>query len=285
MMARKIAVVVAAATCMLTTLSPAGAAASTKGSEVFSADQVGYSATGARFYGVGIWAKLPDASHFSGQLGSVGVSVQLWTRHLVFDLTVSACTDRACSPGGKPETRRYRPVLSIFNRSTHALVCSTSAATVARRCPGVMSDWTRCRISPKQTASLSLNYFHPAGWLILIVQGGRCDANFIYAPGVGLVVDQARIVAQFGGTPWSASRVRAPKSAERVITLGVPPPPPYSAEVGIYTTQFYGACIGSRWVHHAIAMTGHGTRSGKPQAIPTAIWGDGCDFGIDLEPR
>jgi hypothetical protein len=281
--ARKIAVATAAAGCMLAAL-PAGNAAASAGRTVFSADQAGYSVTGARFYGGSIWARLPDAGRFSGHLGRVGVSVQLWTRHLVFDLTVSACADKACSPGGRPVTSKYRPVLAIYHRSTHALVCSTAAASAASRCPGATHDWPRCRIPPGQTASLSLSYYHPTGRLYAVARGQHCTADIGGVPGTGLVVNQVRIAAQFGATPWSPGRIRAPRHAERVITLGTPPPPPYFAEVGIYTTQFHGACIAARWKHHAIALTANGARS-PAQAAPTGWRAHGCDFGINLQPR
>jgi len=279
---RKIATTAIVATCMLVALTPGDAAADT-GPRVSSADQAGFSATGARFYGVEIWAKLPDAGRFSGQLGRVGVSVQLWTRQMVFDLTVSACTDPACIAGGKPASYRYRPVLSIYNRSTHAVVCSTSPAKGLSTCSGEQPGWNQCRISPQQTVNLSMDYFHPAGWLNALVQAGRCSVNVIDSPGVGLVVNQARIVAQFGLTPWSPVRIRAPRSTERLVTLGTPTPPPYYAEIGIYTRQFYGACIGTRWTHHPVSVLSASSRS--PLAAPTAFWANGCDFGIDLERR
>jgi hypothetical protein len=68
----------------------------------------------------------------------------------VLDLTVSACTDTTCRPGGKPVSLRYHLNLSVFNRSTHALICSTSATKASARCQDVPADWYSYRIAAGQ---------------------------------------------------------------------------------------------------------------------------------------
>jgi hypothetical protein len=77
---------------------------------------------------------------------------------------------------------------------------------------------------------MSLFYDRTAGYLDASA-GNENDSNSgaeygNLDPGQGIVFGQARIVAQFGATPWSTNQYRAPKSAERLMTLGVPPPPP-----------------------------------------------------------
>ena len=273
------------AVCTLVAFGTAGASAST-GPKFLSADQAGYAGTGASFSSVSITAKLPQASSFAANLGQVAVSVQLSNRHIVIDLTVAACTDTTCRPGGKPVALRYHVNLSVFNAATHALICSTSGKGSAR-CQYVPADWNQYRIAAGQTVAMSLFYASNNGYLDAEAGNQNNNASEVayqdLDPGPGIVFDQARIVAQFGPTPWSTSGYRAPKSAVRIINLGVPPPPPYEAEFAT-TNSGRAYCVDAWWPHHLVAMTSGGSANNPEQAAPTATWGGSCDFGIDLKP-
>ncbi len=254
---------------------PAGPASAGTGSAIYSPEQAGYAATGAHFKEVEVNVKLPYASRFAGQVGLLRLSVQLWTAYSVADLGVFACTDYTCRPGGTPVTRRYRLALKVFSRSTGALICSTISTT----CPGVPSSWNRARISPGNTASLSLFYEPSTGFLDAQVNNYDYPN---YSPGAGVVFNQARIGAEFGSTPWSTVPFRHPATEKRVATFGVPPGPPYEAELVTYSE--HASCLISWWTRHRVKMTSNGTSSKPVEARPHGLWNNGCNFSVFLEP-
>ena len=141
-MIRRLVVALGAAGAAVAML--AGSAAASTGPAYYAPDQAGYTATGARFEVVEVNAWLPDASRFSREIGRLGFSLEMLTPALVIDLSVYACTDSTCRPGGRPVTNRYRLAFKIYKRSTHALICSTANST----CPGVPRAWNNARLAP-----------------------------------------------------------------------------------------------------------------------------------------
>jgi hypothetical protein len=274
------ALVAVIAAALLMTLPATGALAST-GPTYFSSDQAGYAVAGSGFNETEIWVTLPDAARFSRELGSVGISLQLWNKQTVATLTISACTDPSCRPGGKPARLRYRANFSIFKASTHALICSTSSSNPYTRCQGVSREWSRLRFRAGQQTYLVLSYDRMYGDFQASAGGTEYTTS---EPGVSKRFDQARIVAQFGATPWSASYFRPPARAMHVMTMGVPPPPPWAGEVSAYSPSPPTECIGNWPRHHHVAMTALGRPSRRPRAIASGTWLDGCDFSISLEP-
>jgi RimJ/RimL family protein N-acetyltransferase len=204
----------------------AAAASASTGAPVYSPEQAGYAATGAHFKVAEVWVKLPDASRFAHELGSLSVSVQLWTAASVMDLRASACTDTTCRPGGKPVTRRYHLDFTVFSRSTGAPVCSTSNKT----CPGVPASWNSARFAPGRTMALSLFYDPKAGSFFASANSQSYDNYF---PGPGLIFNQARIGVETGATPWSRTPFRAPAVQVRLATFGIPPGPAQAAEIAV----------------------------------------------------
>ena len=77
-MVRRIGLLLAATTLAVTGV--AAAASASTGAPAYSPEQAGYAATGAHFKVAEVWVKLPDASRFAHELGSLSVSVQLWPR-------------------------------------------------------------------------------------------------------------------------------------------------------------------------------------------------------------
>jgi hypothetical protein len=271
-MIRRLVVALGAAGAAVTML--AGSAAASTGPAYYAADQAGYTATGARFKVVEVNAWLPDASRFSREIGRLGFSLEMLTPALVIDLSVYACTDPTCRPGGRPVTNRYRLAFKIYHRSTHALICSTANST----CPGVPRAWNNARLAPGHQAGLSLFYDHRNG--ALFAGAGRYAYNN-YPANSGMVVNQVRVGVELGNTPWSAVPFRGPARETRLASFGVPAGPPYEAEIGTYSGQ--GSCLNSWWVRHELAMTSDGTSRPAVEARPHGLSNLGCNFGIYLE--
>lgn len=253
----------------------AGNAAASTGPAYYSRDQAGYVATGAHFKEVGVHAWLPDASRFSRWIGRLGFSVQMWTTKLVIDLGIYTCTDSTCRPGGSPETRSYRLAFKVYNRSTHAVICSTAALT----CPQVPSSWNSARFAPGQRVDFNL-FYDPNDGFTNATAGGK--GYFNYTPGEGVIVNQVRIGVELGGTPWSTVPFRAPTTETRLASLGEPVGPPYEGEIATYNG--HGSCLDSWWVRHQLEMTSDGTSGTQVEARPHGLSNFGCNFGVYLEP-
>jgi hypothetical protein len=262
---------------------PTGDAFANTHSTFLSSDQAGYAVTGRKFIETEVWVRLPNASRFSREVGQVGASVELSNKHILVDLMISACTDRTCQRGGKPAWRKYHLNFSLFNSSTHKLICSTSSAVAKTRCPGIPRSWRKFRLRPGRTVNLVLYYSSTFGDVEAdATTSGFNSATYDnYVPGTGKVFRQARIAAQFGNSPWSANRYRAPARPEHLITFGIPPGPAVAAEFALANHQ--GACADSWLPHHRVAMTRRGT-SGTRRAVASKAWRYGCDFNITLEP-
>jgi hypothetical protein len=117
-------------------LAVAAPATAATGPPFFSPEQAGYVATGARFQFVHTEVRLPNAANFASEVAGFGVSAQLWTRYRVLVVGVSNTTNAG----------NYFAAVAIFNRRTHALICST-AASGAQQCPNTGSAWTNGSVS------------------------------------------------------------------------------------------------------------------------------------------
>jgi hypothetical protein len=258
-------------------MSPAGNAAASTGAPFASPELAGYAVTGARFTTAETWVRLPNPAQFSGEVGRVAMSVQMQTSALIFDLSVTACTDASCRAGGKPLSQRYRLEFALYRRATRALVCST-AAPGNLRCPGVPTSWNRARIAPGQVAAMAISYPVPYDGVFLSVN----DQGFGYFPvGVHSLFGQASIGVEFGTSPWASASFRAPRKAMAVASFDRPTPPPYAAEFATRGGSAGG--IASWWADHQVRMTG-GSSSRRVEAAPGGLFDDGYGFTVYLEP-
>ena len=272
-MLRRFALVLSAVGVAVT--MAAGSATAGTGPAYYSPAQAGYAATGAYFRNVEVNAWLPEASRFAREIGRLGFSVQMQTRGVVIDLTIYACTDSTCRPGGTPVTNRYRLAFKVYSKSTHALICSTAVSS----CPQVPRSWNNARFAPGRTVGLSLFYDHRNGFLEADVGN---QAYYGYSPGMGVLVNQARIGVELAGTPWTALPFRAPARELRLASFGVPAGPPYEAEIATY--QEHSSCLNSWWARHEVTMTSDGTSGLAAEARPHGLSNLGCNFGVYLEP-
>jgi hypothetical protein len=254
----------------------AGTAVASTGKTLTSPESAGYAVTGARFKAVETWVTLPDPAKFAREVGQISVSVQLITPKRLIDLIATACTDATCRAGGKPVTHKYRLQLAVYNRVTHALICSTSAAG-SLRCPQVPKSWNTARLPAGHVVELSLVY-PPPHYLVFAAVNAH---QYFYRVSTRSDFSQARIGAEFGSTPWARASFRAPRRAVAVATFGRPAPPPYAAE--IVATKGSGGGITSWWAHHSVRMTG-GSSGKRLQAEPGALRDDGYEFTVYLEP-
>ncbi len=206
----------------------------------------------------------------------LGFSLEMRTPAKVIDLSVYACTDSTCQPGGRPVTNRYRLAFKVYNRSTHAVICSSAIATST--CPLVPRSWNRARLAPGHTVGLQI-FYQPGPGLMQASVGGQRYLD--YMPGNGLLINQVRIGVQLGSTPWSTVPFRAPARETRLATFGVPVGPPYEAEVATYKDRT--SCLDSWWAHHQLGMTSDGTSRPAIEARPHGLSNLGCNFGVYLE--
>lgn len=165
---------------------PSRARGSSDRPAVLSPEQAGYVATGARFQAVQSSVLLPDAANFASEVGGFGVSAQLWTKHRVVVLGVSNTTTAG----------NYFAAVAVFNRKTHALICST-AASGPLQCPNVGSRWTDGSVSfaPGDDMTLTVIYDRAAGRDHFFVDDNTSGVSLSYGgyvPGTGKNYTQAR---------------------------------------------------------------------------------------------
>jgi hypothetical protein len=262
-------------------LAPAGgAAASVTGHSGSASGDAGYAVTGNHLKVVETWVKLPDASRFAHNMGSLAASVQLWTSRQVIDLKLAACTDTTCKPGGTLVKQSYRPVLEVYDRATGTLTCST-AVSGRLRCPGISGPFSRARVAPGQTAMLSLVYTDPYAAVFASANSPEYDYPVATSTPVGkpaLDFTQARIGVELGSTPWAAPALRAPASATRLMSFDRPPPPPYAAEIANLNGKSSGLAT-PWWTPHRIA-----TAPSSARAVAGKLWDQGYGLTVSLKP-
>ena len=121
----------ALATAIAALAVPAGlaatAASSATGPVVPTKEEAGYQFTGAQFRDAQVTVYLRNAAQYSPYIGGLGQSVQFWGGGDVYVLGVSDTTT----------TSPYSPAVTVFNNSTHALICSTANGT----CPDTPASW------------------------------------------------------------------------------------------------------------------------------------------------
>jgi hypothetical protein len=247
-------------------------ALASSGPRMYSADQVGYALTGAQFTGTGIGIRLPAASQYAAEAGEVAVSLQLWGRHSVVDLTLEACTDHTCRPGGTPESFRYRLNLSVYSRYTQALICSTTAASPSQRCENGVTGWNSARFKPGTSVLLTLDYNYAGPDIMASANQFRAVVS---VNPIGTVT-QARIVVQFGSTPFSQALYRRPGKTMLLATLGT-----YWSELNLAggRTAYIGSSLFAR---HEITMTRKGVAA-PAEATASAVYDSGAYFRVYLD--
>ena len=250
-------------------LALAGPAAAATGPRYFSSEQAGYVATAARFRRVQSTVRLPMAADFSSEVGGFGLSVQLWTKTRVVVLGVSNGT----APGP------YSAAVAVFSRSTHALICST-AGTGATLCPNVPSGWTSGSVSfpPGDNMTLVIRYDRSTGRDHFRVSDDTTGVTLSYGgyvPGSGKNYIQARVGAEFAGSPWDSFPYTPPGAETHLATF----------RNSALTTYSGGrSSFSSWWTHHKIVATSNGTSTGAVRVKPHNLYNSGANFGVYFQP-
>lgn len=275
-MLRRIALVVAAVVAGVPFF--AGRAYAATGPAYNSRAEAGYAVGGGRLIYVGAHVTLPNASVFARELGMVEFGVQLWNDSTVVDVGAAACTDTTCQPGGKPVVRDYHPVLRVFNRKTGALICSAALGNCPNPSP---LDWAHASFRPGSSVDITLNDLFP---FFGSIDAGVGSAGYTAWPlDNGVTFSQARIVTEFGATPFKPVPFRAPVRALRLATFFEAPGPPFEAELA--NTAGKSACLGnSAFTRHYLRLTKTGGAT-HVRVTPGGLSGDeACNFSVYLEP-
>ena len=268
MLARITFTAAVAAAALAVPFAAVPAAAST-GPPVPSIEESGYQGADAQFRFVQATVFLRDPTQYSESLAGYGLSVQLWSAGRVIVLGVSAGTNPASS---------YSPAVSVFDRVTHALVCST-AANPPQQCPGTPVSWANGSVFFPFGRSVTENLFYDqrSGIVtatVLDVTTGLASAATYHA-GIGQSFKVARIGAEVGFTPWDDSGYIAPPA---VVTK-------LAAFSGATLTTYSGSHSNLRswWVHSKLIMTSDGTSAGNTRATSTDLGNGGSSFNVNLQ--
>jgi hypothetical protein len=268
-MKRRLAVVAAAAAAPLLAFALAVPVGASTGPLVPSIEESGYQGADAQFRFVQATVFLRDPTQYSASLAGYGLSVQLWSEGRVIVLGVSAGTNPPSS---------YSPAVSVFNRVTHALVCST-AANPPQQCPDTPVSWANGSVSFPAGRSVTENLFYDqrSGVVtatVLDVTTGLASAATYHA-GIGQSFKVARIGAEVGFTPWDHSGYIAPPA---VVTK-------LASFSGAALTTYSGSHSNLRswWVHSKLIMTSDGTSAGETRATSTDLGNGGSSFNVNLQ--
>lgn len=250
-------------------LALAAPAAAAVGPRFFSPEQAGYVATGARFGIVESVPRLPNAANFAPELAGFGVSVQLWTRDRVVILGVSNSTTAG----------NYSAAVAVFNRTTHALICST-AASGAQKCPNVGARWTNGTVSfpPGHEVILRISYDRSTGrdhFFVIDEETGTALTYGGYRPGTGQNYTQARMGAEFADNPWGTFSYHTPGTETRLVTFR-----------GSFLVTYSGSesSLINWWTRHKVVATSNGSSAGTVRIRPHDLYNRGASFGIYLQP-
>jgi hypothetical protein len=269
MRSRAIVAVVSALGSLGVILALAAPAAAATGPPFFSTEQAGYVATGARFQYVQSTIRLPNAANFASEVAGFGVSAQLRTKFRVVVLGVSNSTTAG----------NYNAAVAVFNRTTHALICST-AASGAQQCPNVGSRWTDGSVSfaPGDDVTLAITYDRSTGRDHFFVDDETTGVELFYsgyAPGTGKNYTQARVGAEFAASPWDTFTYTAPAAETHLVTF---------RDSFLVTYSGSQSTFASWWTRHKILTTSDGSSTGTVEARPHNLFNFGANFGVFLEP-
>jgi hypothetical protein len=153
----------------------------------------------------------------------------------------------------------------VFDRVTHALVCSTAGPP---QCPDTPVSWTNGSVSfpAGRSVTESLFYDQRSGIVtatVLDVTTGVASSATYHA-GIGQSFKLARIGAEVGGTPWDdAGYIAPPPVATKLAAFS-------GAELTTYSGS--NSTLRSWWMHSA-DHDQDGTSAGDTRATrPTVRW-------------
>jgi hypothetical protein len=255
-----------AATAVLALATPAGAST---GTTEISPEQAGYTATGAQFRSVTADVYLRNPAQYAGEVANIGHSVQLWSADSVAVLGVSASTTGS----------GYTPYVTIYNRSTHAVIASDPNAIWCidfDQCGSTIGSWAL-----GETLYMSFSYNQAGGYLnfnIYPLNGDETPGfNALYTIGSGESFTQARVGTDFGSTPWDGSYSYHPPAQ----------PVKAAAYSDVALTSYTGhtSTLWSWWVHHKLLANTEQQSGSDWVAVPTDLTDGGASFQTWFVPQ
>jgi hypothetical protein len=243
-------------------VSAGSAVAATGGHDPATVEQAGYQLTNGQFRYVHEEVYLRNASQYAGSVAGLGQSIQFWGGGNVYVLGVS----------NSSTTGPWSPAVAIFNSSTHALICSTAAATP---CTGTPQSWINgLNYTTGDTVVLSMFYDTLQGTLgstVRDVTNGTAT-TFTYDAGTGISFGKVRLGTEFGSDPWTAPAFTPPASQLKAAAF---------TNAGVTNYKGNKHSLVSYFTTAALTMTGAGS---VLEAEPSAITKNGTAFSTFLVP-
>ncbi len=250
----------------------AGTAVASSGPAIYASEQAGYAVTGAHFQNITTTFKLPDASQFAKNIGTMTDSVQLWSANYILVAGVTTCTSHNCMAGGRSSPgNKWVFTASVWVYSGNILHGLNFSVNFYRE------------FSPGDTVTLSINYAHSTDqfhvddqttgvkWTATysdpgdIFKQGRAGVEFS-APAAGQPVTPSSWGSPAGGfkAPSSETLLQAFSSTTLTTTSGLTHSLSYAS-----------------WKHHIVYLTSGG---GSIEAAPHGLGNSGHNFSVYLEP-
>jgi len=172
----------------------------------------------------------------------------------------------------------YNAAVAVFNRSTHALICST-AASGAQKCPNVGSRWTDGSVSfaPGDDVTLTIAYDRAAGRDHFFVDDNTSGVSLSYG---GYVPGTGKNYTRPGWAPNSPP----PRGAALPTRLRPPRPPGDIPGQRPVTYSGGQSTFSSWWTHHKIVATSDGSSTGTVEVRPHNLFNFGANFGVYFQP-
>jgi hypothetical protein len=263
---RRILTTAAGAAAIATSLIMAGTASASTGTTEISPEQAGYTATGAQFKTISAAVFLRQPGRYSGEVASVGQSVQLWSSGLVAVVGFSASTSGS----------DYTPYAKIFDARSHQLLASNPNAEwcdATDNCGPTIGS-----LGFGVTVQFELSYDQKTGDVTFRAYPDEGHEAFLasYTAGTGVSFTQARVGAEFSGDPWTAPSYTPPAKWTKIAVYN---------HVRLVTYSGKASTLTSWWVHHALeANTEAQSTSGDWVAVPTNLYNKGASFQTFFVP-
>jgi hypothetical protein len=244
-------------------LATAGASAAAVRPTIASPEQAAYVATGARFRYIQTTVALPDASQFASEIGSYGLSVQLWSGDKILVLGISTCTTANCAPGGTPaKGEPYNAAVAVFDRATGEVLHSATNSPA---------------MAPGDSVTLSAFYDRTAGTDTFTVTDTTASTSFTDTyQDPSATYRQARAGAEFATDPFHTAPYDAPADPVHLVRLSGIRVTDYSAQRGGFSSP--------HWDHAKVNWTRNGKTTGAVDGHPRDLFSAGTAFNIYLEP-
>lgn len=260
----RVALALGAAAAAVTALAaPAGAVT---GTTQTSAEQAGFTATGAQFKTVTTLIHLRDPREYAGIVARYGHSIQLWSANRVVTLNFTASTSG----------ERYTPSATIYNRGTRQVIAFNPNAKHQHYrdetwYPGVGGPYPW-----GDEISLTISYSPATGHLNMQAdEETYYDWTIVWSyelPGQSFTT--VRIGTNFGRSPWDASYSYTPPARSAAVAR--------YQDVKLTSYSGHTATLTSWWVNHKLIAK----PSGRAQvAAPRNLYDSGATFRTFFTPK